>query len=215
MRIAHERVRAQVPATSANLGPGFDSFGLALELRDEYELEVTTGEVEITVEGEGADDVPRGDAHLVVQSLRAALDHIGAAQVGIRLHCTNRIPHGRGLGSSAAAVVGGIVLARALLADPSALDEQEMLQLATDLEGHPDNAAPALLGGVTLSYLQGGRAHAERLRVGTGADGSSILDPVIISPAAPVATSTARSLLPEEVPFADAAFNLSLSLIHI
>jgi homoserine kinase len=211
MRISTERVGVRVPATSANLGPGFDALGLALRLTDDLELEATTGAVEVTVEGEGAGDVPAGEDHLVVRALRRGLDHAGAPQAGVRLHCRNRIPHGRGLGSSAAATVAGLVLARLLVSEPEALDDQVILDLATEMEGHPDNAAPALLGGVVLSWTDSAGARAERLRAAT-----SGIDPIVLLPTTRLATSSARSLLPETVPHGDAAFNAARAglLVH-
>ncbi|MBK0330375.1 homoserine kinase [Brachybacterium sp. MASK1Z-5] len=232
MRITTERVGVRVPATSANLGPGFDALGLALHLVDDLELEATTGRVEVTVEGEGAGDVPAGEDHLVVRALRRGLDHAGAPQAGVRLHCRNRIPHGRGLGSSAAATVAGLMLARLLVSEPEALDDQVLLDLATEMEGHPDNAAPALLGGVVLSWTDRAGARAERLDLatpgdraqrgnGAGQSGSGTaqepaIRPVVLLPTARLATSTARSLLPETVPHADAAFNAARAalLVH-
>ena len=144
MRIQHTQVTVQVPATSANLGPGFDTLGLALDLCDELSVRATTGGLEITVDGEGAGSVPHGEEHLVVRALRRGLDHAGAPQSGLALHAVNRIPHGRGLGSSAAATVAGLLLARGMISEPEALDDETVLQLATEFEGHPDNAAPAL-----------------------------------------------------------------------
>ncbi|MDO5645404.1 MAG: homoserine kinase [Dermabacter sp.] len=216
MRIAHEKVRVSVSATSANLGPGFDSLGLALEMRDTYTLEVTTGATEVIVEGEGAGEVPLDDRHLVVRTIRSTLDAVGAPQCGIRLTCHNVIPHGRGLGSSAAAIVGGIALARGILAEPDALDTQAMLALATEAEGHPDNVAPALLGGVTVGYMDGSVARAVCLDVAHTPDGRPALDPVVLTPATSLATERARSLLPAEVPFASAVFNISRTalLVH-
>lgn len=231
MRISTERVGVRVPATSANLGPGFDALGLALHLVDDLELEATTGPVEVTVEGEGAGDVPAGEDHLVVRALRRGLDHAGAPQAGVRLHCRNRIPHGRGLGSSAAATVAGLMLARLLVSEPEALDDQVLLDLATEMEGHPDNAAPALLGGVVLSWTDRAGARAERLDLaarGSGAGGAGdgrqgrgtaqepAIRPVVLLPTARLATSAARSLLPETVPHADAAFNAARAalLVH-
>ncbi|ACU85748.1 homoserine kinase [Brachybacterium faecium DSM 4810] len=211
MRIQYTRVSVQVPATSANLGPGFDSLGLALDLCDELEVEATTGAVEISVDGEGARALPSGEDHLVVRALRRGLDHAGAPQTGLRLHATNRIPHGRGLGSSAAATVAGLLLARGMISDPDALDDQTVLQLASEFEGHPDNAAPALLGGVVLSWMQGGIARAVELSVAEQA-----LRPVVLLPTTTLATHQARGLLPAEVPHADAVFNASRSalLVH-
>lgn len=211
MRIQHTRVRVRVPATSANLGPGFDALGLALDLVDDLELEATTGGLDIEATGQGADTVPTGEEHLVVRSLRHGLDHVGAPQVGMRLRTVNRIPHGRGLGSSAAATVAGLLLARGLLAEPEALDDDTLLQLATEIEGHPDNAAPALLGGVTLSWMHGEQARTASLRVAEDA-----LAPLVLLPDATLSTHAARGLLPAEVPHRDAAFTAARAalLVH-
>jgi len=202
VRIQRTRAAVRVPATSANLGPGFDALGLALDLCDDLELEATTGGVEIEVEGEGAASVPTGEDHLVVQALRRGLDHAGAPQVGVRLHAMNRIPHGRGLGSSAAATIAGLLLARGLVSDPEALDDDAVLQLAAEFEGHPDNVAPALLGGVVLSWMDGAIASAARLRCAPHA-----LRPVVLLPLTTLSTHQARTLLPATVPHGDAVFN--------
>jgi homoserine kinase len=209
MRIAHPSAGVAVPATSGNLGPGFDALGLALGLHDELDLEATTGGIEVEVEGEGAGAVPLGEDHLVVRSLRRALDHVGAPQMGIRLRCRNRIPHGRGLGSSAAA----IALARGVISDPEALNDQVALDLATEMEGHPDNAAPALLGGATVAWTEGSHARAVRLDVDACPGG---VEPVVLLPQFVLSTSSARALLPAEVPHVDAAFNAGRSalLVH-
>lgn len=211
MRITRTRVSVRVPATSANLGPGFDALGLAVELCDDLELEATTGGVEILAAGEGADSVPTGEEHLVVRALRRGLDHAGAPQVGVRLRSVNRIPHGRGMGSSAAATVAGLLLARGLVAEPEVLDDETVLQLACEFEGHPDNAAPALLGGVVLSWMKGQRARTAPLRVADG-----LLRPLILLPRFTLPTHVARSLLPAEVPYGDAVHNAARSalLVH-
>ena len=201
MRLGSDHVRVTVPATSANLGPGFDSLGLALDHHDVVEVRAL-GSAEVTVEvtGEGAEDVPRGEDHLVVRAIRAALDHVGAPQVGLHLTCRNAIPHGRGMGSSAAAVVAGILAARGLVADPDALDDEVALGLATALEGHPDNAAPALLGGVTIAWLTEAGPRAVVVPV------HEDVVPVVLVPAGRCATRTARGVLPAQVPHGDAAF---------
>lgn len=211
MRIQHTRVAVEVPATSANLGPGFDTLGLALDLCDELSVEATTGAVEIEVTGEGAGSVPDGEDHLVVRALRRGLDHAGAPQTGLRLTARNRIPHGRGLGSSAAATIAGLLLARGMLSDPEALDDQTVLELATEFEGHPDNAAPALLGGAVLSWMSGVGARAVPLRLG-----EDVLRPVVLLPSATLSTSSARGLLPAEVPHGDAVANAARAalLVH-
>lgn len=217
MRIEHSRVQVRVPATSANLGPGFDALGLALDLVDDLELEATTGGVEVIAEGEGAGEVPTGEDHLVIRALRRGLDAAGAPQVGVRLRTVNRIPHGRGLGSSAAATVAGLLLARGLIADPEALDDDTVLQLASDFEGHPDNAAPALLGGVVLSWTeQTGGAGEGRARAVQLHHRQDALRPLVLLPRTTLATHQARGLLPAVVPHADAAVNASRAalLVH-
>ncbi|KGM10338.1 serine kinase, partial [Cellulomonas bogoriensis 69B4 = DSM 16987] len=153
MRLHTGEVSVRVPATSANLGPGFDALGLALAHHDEIEARVVDGDrVTVEVQGQGAGDLPTGEDHLVVRAVRAGLEHVGAPHVGLHLRCLNRIPHGRGMGSSAAAVVAGLLIARALVPEPGALDDVTVLDLATRFEGHPDNAAPALLGGATVAW---------------------------------------------------------------
>lgn len=211
MRIQNTQVSVQVPATSANLGPGFDTLGLALDLCDELTVEATTGSVEIEVEGEGSGNLPAGEEHLVVRALRRALDHAGAPQTGLRLRALNRIPHGRGLGSSAAATIAGLLLARGMISDPRALDDPTVLQLATEFEGHPDNAAPALMGGVVLSWMEGATARSVPLSCAEGA-----LRPVVLLPSTTLSTQQARGLLPEQVPHVDAVHNASRAalLVH-
>ena len=202
MRFATDAVRVRVPATSANLGPGFDAMGLALDLFDEIEVRALgAAETRVEVVGEGAGHVPEDDTHLIVRALRHALDVVGAPQVGVAMRCTNRIPHCRGLGSSAAAVVAGIVAARGLVAEPEALDDDVALRIATEFEGHPDNAAPALLGGATVAWTGEDGPRAARLDV------HSAIVPVVIVPPVQLATSAARGVLPAQVPHADAAFS--------
>lgn len=215
MRIGREKARVEVSATSANLGPGFDTLGLALEMRDIYELEVTTGPTRVTVHGEGAGEVPTDDSHLVVHAIREALEAAGAPQVGISLTCHNVIPHGRGLGSSSAAIVGGLALGRAILDAPEALSDDDIFALATSIEGHPDNVAPALFGGATLAYMEGMVPKFSALAVGAYSDGRSFLDPVVISPSNAVSTARARTLLPETVPFHSATFNVSRAALFV
>lgn len=202
MRLGHDHVRVTVPATSANLGPGFDSMGLALGRHDVLDVQALgTDTTDVTVVGEGAGEVSLGEQHLVVRALRAALDLVGAPQIGVRMTCTNEIPHGRGMGSSAAAVVAGIAAARALIADPEALDDQVALRLATSFEGHPDNAAPAILGGATIAWEGSDGARATRLEV------HADVEPWVLVPTERLATKRARGVLPTHVPHADAAFN--------
>jgi homoserine kinase len=201
MRIVHEAARVRVPATSANLGPAFDAMGLALAVYDTIEVRPTTGRTDVHVSGHGAGFLPSGEEHLVVRAVRAGLHHAGAPQPGLALRCVNAIPHGRGLGSSAAAVVGGLLAARALIEDPGALDDAAVLSLATQFEGHPDNAAPALLGGATIAWMEGDVPRAVCIDVAPG------LSPAVFVPDARLATVTARSVLPSRVPHGDAAYN--------
>ena len=216
MRLGADHVRVTVPATSANLGPGYDSLGLALDLRDEIEVRaLASSDVVVEVVGEGADEVPRGADHLVAQAVRLGLDHVGAPEVGLRLRCHNRVPHGRGLGSSAAAVVGGLLAARGLIGEPELLDDDTLLALATRVEGHPDNAAPAILGGLTVAWSATteddapGAARAARLDVGEQ------IEPVVLVPQERLATHVAREALPATVPHADAAFNAARAALLV
>ncbi len=198
-----EPVRVSVPATSANLGPGFDALGLALDLRDRLEAEVTDGGLVVEVDGVGSDEVPLDERHLVVKAMRAVFDELGVQPPGLRLTCVNVIPHARGLGSSSAAIVAGVWLARELVAGGRLLlGDEGLLDLAARIEGHPDNVAPALLGGFVIA--------------GEDADGTfyavpSEVDPgigaVVFIPPEPVSTETARGLLPKQVPHTDAATN--------
>ncbi len=192
-------VRVRVPATAANLGPGFDSFGLALSLYDEVEVRVAPGGLTVEVTGEGADTVARDESHLVVRALRAGLDALGITAPGLGLTCTNRIPHGRGLGSSAAAIVAGVVAARALAG--LGPDDAWTLRLADEIEGHPDNVAAALLGGFTIAWRDDAAGVAAvRLEPAAG------VRAVAYVPQRPLATSVARALLPAAVSHADAAW---------
>jgi homoserine kinase len=201
-RLRAEPVTVRPPATSANLGPGFDAFGLALELRDEVTVRVLDAGLEVTVEGEGADAVPLDDSHLIIRSLRAAFDRMGVAPPGLAVHCVNRIPHGRGLGSSSAAICAGIMAARALVADGELLlDAYAALDLATGLEGHPDNVAPCLVGGFTTAWQQEDGVDVLRL------DPVDEVSATVFVPGQPLSTHVARGLLPKDVPHADAAFN--------
>jgi len=192
--------RVRVPATSANLGPGFDSAGLALTLYDEVSVRVTDSGLVVDIAGEGADDLPRDDRHLVVTSLRAAFDRLGGQPAGLVVDCTNRIPHARGLGSSSAAICAAVVAARALVEDgEELLDDDAVLALATELEGHPDNVAACLRGGATFAW-----GHpVQVLRV----DVVPELAPVAFVPTVRSSTRTVRAMLPATVPHADAAAN--------
>ncbi|MFI7283908.1 homoserine kinase [Micromonospora chersina] len=204
-------VRVRVPATSANLGPGFDALGLALGLHDDVAAEVTAGGVRVAVTGEGAGELPDGDRHLVVTAMRAAFDVLGAQPAGLALECVNRIPQARGLGSSSAAIVAGVLLARALVADGATrLDDAAALRLASELEGHPDNVAPCLLGGFTVAWTEPAGARAVTLPV------AAAVRPTVFVPGERGLTSVARAALPATVPHGDAALTAGRAalLVH-
>ncbi|CAN5593924.1 homoserine kinase [soil metagenome] len=195
-------VTVTVPATSANLGPGFDALGLALALRDRLEAEVLPRGLVVEVHGAGADAVPRDETHLVVRSMRAGFEALGVSPAGLRLTCHNVVPHARGLGSSSAAIVGGLGLARALVEDGAALlDDDALFRLAATIEGHPDNVAPACFGGFVISGRDAGAFYAVR----AGLDPQ--IGAVVLVPPDGVETEVARGLLPAQVPHADAAAN--------
>lgn len=211
MRLAADRVRVRVPATAGNLGPGFDAMGVALGIADDIDVRaVASANVDISIEGEGADSLPRDESHLVVRALREALDYVGASQVGLTIRAVNRIPHGRGLGSSAAAAVAGICAARGLIAEPEALSNDVVLELATRFEGHPDNAAPAIYGGATIAWQDADGAHARPLTV------APHIETAVLIPRSVLPTKQARSVLPLHVPHQDAAFNVGRAalLVH-
>jgi len=203
-------VRIRVPATSANLGPAFDCAGLALGLHDVVEFSTPSAGLEVAVTGEGFDSLPGNEDHLVVRAFRAASKELGWSPSGLRVVATNAIPQGRGMGSSAAAVVAGVLGAWALCPDVDTIDTGAVLRLTTELEGHPDNVAPCLLGGATLSWLTDAGARAARLEV------VEEIAPVVFVPASTLSTHVARGLLPDVVPHADAAFNAGRSalLVH-
>ena len=196
-------------ASSANLGPGFDSLGLALSLYDEIVVETTDSGLTIEVEGQGSGQVPLTADHLVVRAIQRGLDSAGLSVDGLNVVCRNAIPHSRGLGSSAAAVVGGLAVVNgfATQVDSPELTVAELVQLSSEFEGHPDNAAAAVLGGAVVSWTVAGsdpaRYDAAHLQ----------LHPDIrLFPAVPEtrsSTAATRGLLPEQVSHADARFNLA------
>lgn len=196
-------VTVRVPATSANLGPGFDSLGLALALHDTVTAEIGDEGLRIEVTGVGQESAGEGERHLVVQAMRAAFELLGAQPPGLRLRCRNAIPQGFGLGSSAAAILAGLVAARALGggAGRERLPDPTLLRLAVELEGHADNVAACQSGGFTIAWTAAGAARSTRLAPLPG------LIPVLCLPAVPLATTTARQVLPAVLPHADAAAN--------
>lgn len=227
-------VRVRVPATSANLGPGLDALGLALSLHNDVTVRTAPSGAEVSIEGEGSGRFATGEGNLVVRSIRAALEELGGPSLGLVLHCANRIPSARGLGSSAASIVAGVVAGAALAGwkldtgalaggpldsgalgrgalvggplDNGVFEERQRLdtdwavELCARLEGHPDNVAACLLGGVTVAWCEAdGRARAVR------ADPANDLVAVALVPAGRVATADARKLLPDRVSLVDAA----------
>jgi len=216
---ASSTVAIEVPATSANLGPGFDCLGLALSLTDRIEAHFVEGSaVTVEVVGEGAGRVPTDETNLVARIVRtglAAFDESGElAARGLSLRCVNAVPQSRGLGSSAAAIVGGLAVAAHLAGVADSVSDAEMIALATRLEGHPDNVAPGVLGGATIAWMQaselGPVGRATRIAV------HPAIAPVLAIPAFEASTTRARGALPASVPHADAAFNVGRSalLVH-
>jgi homoserine kinase len=207
-------VLVRVPATSANLGPGFDTLGLALSLHDEVEARFTEAGLDIEVSGEGAGDVAdAGEKHLIVRAMRVAFDDLGLPQPpGLALRCVNRIPHGRGLGSSAAAIVAGLVAARALAG--ASTRPEDVLPLASALEGHPDNVAACLFGGLTIAWVATDAAGPPEARAIRLDPLPEVLPVAFIAPE-PVSTKVARGLLPTTVPHADAARNAGRAALLI
>ncbi len=202
------KLKVTVPATSANLGPGFDSLGMALAHYDEYELETTSSGVEIQISGEGAKTAAKDENNLIFRSIQLVFDSVGEKLPGIKLNCRNSIPHGRGMGSSGAAVAGGVMLAAGLLANKN-FTEQQLLEFATRLEGHPDNVAPALFGGLTIAWVDESGPHHKKLTVHRG------ISPLVLVAPNEMSTKLARSLQPESVPHTDAVFNVSRSALLV
>ena len=203
------KVQARIPATSANLGPGFDTLGMALSFYDEYEAEVIDSGLEIVIHGEGESVAPTDESNLIYKAMKLVFDANGKSIPPIRLTCHNNIPHGRGMGSSGAAVAGGVMLAAGLLAPEIELSEQQLLEYATELEGHPDNVAPALFGGLTIAWVDENGPHHKKLAVHRG------LSPLVLVPPHQMSTKLARSLQPESVPHTDAVFNVSRSALLV
>jgi len=203
-------VDVTVPATSANLGPGFDTLGLALSIYDHLQVSSFADDrLEIEVSGSGADEIPTDATNLVVRSIAHVFADAGRSLPGLRVVADNGVPHGRGLGSSGAAVTAGILAAKGLLAGDVELDDETLLRLATELEGHPDNVAPALFGGLTIAWIgDRGPAH-KKLLVHRG------VAPVVFVPGFTMSTSLARSLQPPQVPREDAVFNVSRSALLV
>jgi homoserine kinase len=195
--------QVSVPATSANLGPGFDALGMALSLRDSLTASIAHG-LAIEVTGCGAGEVPLDESHLVVQAMYAGFAAMRVVAPGLRLQCKNRVPHGMGLGSSSAALVGGLALARALVVDgEQRFSDYDLFELAAHMEGHPDNVGPAIYGGFVICGQEGDEFYAVPSPV------DQRLSPVVFVPVTPLNTKLARGLLPTLVPHGEAAANAS------
>jgi len=203
------KVAVEIPATSANLGPGFDTLGMALAHYDEYSAEPTGSKLVIEIVGEGEKDAPRDESNLVFRAIKVVYDSMGKKVPVLKLVCHNNIPHGRGMGSSGAAVAGGVMLAAGLLANEVEFSEQQLLEFATELEGHPDNVAPALFGGLTVAWVDEEGPHHKKLTTHRG------LSPLVLVPSNQMSTSLARSLQPQSVPHTDAVFNVSRSALLV
>jgi len=208
--LAGRSVTVKVPATTANLGPGFDTLGLALALYDELTVTVRDepgATVQVTGVGEG--EVPTDETNLVVRAIAHAFAAYDQPLPGLDLVARNVIPHGRGLGSSGAAIVSGIMAAKGLLEGIVEIDALGLLALATEMEGHPDNVAPCLFGGLTIAWVTAEGPQFKKLIVHRG------VSPLVLVPQATMSTALARSLQPESVPHADAIFNVSRSTLLI
>jgi homoserine kinase len=209
-------MQVQVPATSANLGPGFDCLGLALSMFDRYIAQVQDEPgFDVDVTGEGAENVARNDKNLVIKAMYKGFEFLGGKPRGIALRQLNVIPHGRGLGSSASAIVGGLSLARALvLGGNERMSLEDMLVLANEMEGHPDNVAAAIFGGANIAWQDSHRGHMVAQSVHIEVD--TRIGALAFIPATSVATSKARKMLPESLLHADAVRNTSNAalLVH-
>lgn len=203
-----KKVRIRIPASTANLGSGFDVLGLALSLYNTIEVEEVARGVEITVEGEGAERLQRdGERSLVVRAAKAAFTHLGIKPPGLKIHLKNEIPLKRGLGSSGTACLGGIIAAGELCGRPFSF--AEVLRLAVDLEGHPDNITPSLVGGLTAACLAEGEVLYVKISI------PEPIQAVAVIPDMELSTAKARQALPRQVPLVDAVYNVSRTALLV
>ncbi|MGO2747055.1 homoserine kinase [Microbacterium sp.] len=209
-RVDGRTVQVQVPATSANLGPGFDTLGLALSVYDELTI-TALGEdrLDIEVTGSGASEIARDESNLIVRSIEHVYNDVGREMPGLRIRAHNGVPHGRGLGSSGAAVTAGVLAAKGLLTGDVEFSDAALLRLATELEGHPDNVAPALFGGLTIAWTGESGPQHKKLLVHRG------VAPLVLVPERMMSTTLARSLQPPQVSREDAVFNVSRTALLI
>ncbi len=221
-RVTFRATMAQVsvPATSANLGPGFDSLGIALDLRDHYAAQILDDPTfDVDVSGEGADDnsIKLDKNNLVIKSMLKGFEFMGAKPVGIALRALNVTPHGRGLGSSSSAIVGGLALARALvLGGDELLTDEDLIALATELEGHPDNVSAAFFGGATIAWMDNSIENGKAIGRAVKIHVDSSIKAIAFIPENHLATSKARKLLPETIPHHEAVLNTARAalLVH-
>lgn len=201
-------VKIRVPGTTANCGPGFDAVGIACTIYNDLELTLSNqGGISLEVTGEGTGAIPADASNIVVKAIQMVLTKTGYSATGIKLKMFNNIPLARGLGSSAAAIVGGLVAANELTGNR--LSKEEILDMATAIEGHPDNVAPAIFGGITVSIMDSGTAKYLRFLPPKN------FSMVAVIPEFNLSTKAARKVLPDSVPFADAVFNVSRSALLI
>ena len=208
-------VQVQVPATSANLGPGFDCFGLALGMHDRYVAQILDEvAIDIDISGEGAGELPRSDKNLLVKAMYKGFEYLGGKPRGIAVRALNVIPHGRGLGSSASAIVGGLTLARSLvLGGSEQMSNDALLNLATEMEGHPDNVAAAIYGGATIAWQE--MQHGKKVALSINMEVDARIGAVAFIPTSAVSTSKARKHLPEVIPHSDAVANSAHSALMV
>lgn len=213
---AGRRVEVEVPATSANLGPGFDCLGLALDLHNSCSFTaVEQPGVRVEVVGEGAGRLPTDERNLIIRSLALGLKRLGQQVVGLEVRAVNRIPASRGMGSSSAAIVTGLIGAHALARPGEPFDPSAWVELADQIEGHPDNVAAALYGGLVLAYRPLAD-HGNRLGTAAAAAAAPVHPDVALLalvPQTPLGTELARSVLPGTVPHSDAAADAGRSAL--
>jgi homoserine kinase len=202
-------IRVRVPATVANLGPGFDALGIAIAMYLEVEVEPRRDSIEVSLDGEGSGELPTDETNLVIRSMDAFFSHIGRRPAGFAVTIRNPIPLASGLGSSAAAVVGGLTAARVMAG--SNVPQSEMIALATELEGHPDNVLPALLGGLVICYRSETSDELDHYRL----EASERLVPIVVVPREGYPTKKAREALPGDVSFEDAQFTTSRAALLV
>lgn len=208
------KVIVKVPGSSANLGPGYDTLGLAVTLYDTVEVEVTKSGLEVEIYGEGEADLPRDGSHLVVKAIRSGLNACDVEAPGLRVVCTNNIPQSRGLGSSAAAAVAGVAAANGLAGSP--LTSEQVVQLSSAFEGHPDNASASVLGQATVSWTTvpvDGRSLPEYKAVTVPVHSDIKLTAIV--PNFHASTQAVRRVLPSHVTHSDAAFNVSRVALQV